>query len=545
VKTSSLFALLLVLPLAAQAQDDSLDAPVYETVVVSGRKLSRDRTQEATEVDGQQLRDSPRATTFEALSQESAGVYVPGRGAMHGVGNGATGGLHVRDLGGSPNSQVLVVEDGVPDYQGIFGHPIPDAYVPFLIDDALVVKGGDSVLFGTNAMGGVVVLRSRWREREGYEVLNDAGGSHSTLRESGSLIGRFGSWDVAAGLHALSTEGHRMGAGGDELASRRGHLRTRRGQRRRHGVADGLVAAAGVAATDHPARRTGRRRHGAEGLLPGRAAVVPTGRDGTRRRGGTHPRHERARSGRGDPRVGCRMTAPALVFSGVAVRYEPAGDSTLREITFSIAAGERVALVGLNGSGKTTLLMTAVGLVPHEGEVQVGGVTLSRRMLPAIRDRVGFLFNVPEDQLLFPKVIDDDAFSLLRRGLPPREATAKAGQALRSLGIAHLAEAPLHLLSHGQKQRVALAGALAADPPLLLLDEPSAGLDPPGKRTLAQLLGLSAAMVVATHDLDFAKRLCSRFLMLEHGRIAFDGAGAEEVLRRWELRARRLPRGCR
>jgi cobalt/nickel transport system ATP-binding protein len=229
------------------------------------------------------------------------------------------------------------------------------------------------------------------------------------------------------------------------------------------------------------------------------------------------------------------MTVPALLFRDVTVRYEPGGEATVRDVSFSIAAGERVALTGLNGSGKTTVLMTAVGLVPHDGEVQVGGVTLTRRTLPAIRDRVGFLFNVPEDQLLFPNVAEDAAFSLLRQGLPPSEAMARARQALGSLGVAHLADAPLHHLSHGQKQRVALAGALAADPPLLLLDEPSAGLDPPGKRILAQLLGgLGAAMLVATHDLDFASRLCTRFLMLEGGRLVLDAASGDEVLRRWQ-----------
>jgi len=155
--------------------------------------------------------------------------------------------------------------------------------------------------------------------------------------------------------------------------------------------------------------------------------------------------------------------------------------------------------------------------------------------LAAVRDRVGFLFNVPEDQLLFPKVIDDAAFALVRHGTSAPEATAKARLALASLGVGHLAEAPLHHLSHGQKQRVALAGAIAPDPPLLLLDEPSAGLDPPGKRTLARhLQGLAAAMLVATHDLDFAQRLCTRFLVLESGRIAFDGASVDEALRRWE-----------
>lgn len=108
-------------------------API-EIAVVGQRAISRDRTQDATRVEGQRLPDSPRASTFEALSQESADVYVPGRGAMHGVASGAAGGIRIRGLGGSPNSQVLVVEDGVADYQGIFGHPIPDAYVPFLID---------------------------------------------------------------------------------------------------------------------------------------------------------------------------------------------------------------------------------------------------------------------------------------------------------------------------------------------------------------------------------------------------------------------------
>ena len=229
------------------------------------------------------------------------------------------------------------------------------------------------------------------------------------------------------------------------------------------------------------------------------------------------------------------MSDPALVFRDVSVRYEPDADPTVAGATFSIAAGEHVALVGLNGSGKTTLLTATVGLVPHEGEILVGGVSVTRRTLSSIRERIGFVFNVPEDQLLFPKVIDDAAFALLRRGLAPAEASAKTMLTLAALGVAHVAQAPLHCLSHGQKQRVALAGALVADPPLLLLDEPSAGLDPPGKRTLAGLLsGLRAAILVATHDMDFATRVCSRFIMLDQGRVVFDGNDAGEVARRWD-----------
>ena len=194
------------------------DLPSFESEIVARRPSGEDVTQATTHIEGRKLRDSARHTTLEAISQESADVYVSGRGAIHGVSNGASGGVHIRGLGGSPNTQILIVEDGVPDYQGIFGHPIPDAYVPFLLDDALVLKGGDSVRYGTNAMGGVIVLRSRWRETAGYELHNDAAyGSYRTLRETAAFLGRFGAWDVAGAVHAMSTDGHRDGAGGSSF----------------------------------------------------------------------------------------------------------------------------------------------------------------------------------------------------------------------------------------------------------------------------------------------------------------------------------------
>ena len=230
------------------------------------------------------------------------------------------------------------------------------------------------------------------------------------------------------------------------------------------------------------------------------------------------------------------MSEPALAFRDVEVRYEPGAKATLAGLSFEIAAGQRVALLGLNGSGKTTLLMAAVGLVPHSGEIRIGGVVLQRSSLRSIRDQVGFLFNVPEDQLVFPKVIDDVAFGLLRKGMAPSSAAAKALRALEALGVGHLAESPVHSLSHGQKQRVALAGALAVEPRLILLDEPSAALDPPARHALARLLsGLDAAMIVATHDLGFAASVCNRFLVLEEGRIAYDGVDPAQALGRWGL----------
>jgi len=228
------------------------------------------------------------------------------------------------------------------------------------------------------------------------------------------------------------------------------------------------------------------------------------------------------------------MSFPALAFRNVGVRHEPDEPPTLTEVSFSVAAGERVALLGLNGSGKTTLLLAAVGLVPHAGEIEIGGVPVARRTLARVREGVGFLFNVPEDQLLFPRVVDDVAFGLVRRGVAPAAAANRAKAVLSALGVGHLDEASLHHLSHGQKQRVALAGALACAPPLLLLDEPSAGLDPPAKWNLAHLLlSEPAAMVVASHDLEFAGKLCTRFLTLESGRIVRDAADPGDTLRAW------------
>ena len=193
----------------------------YDVVVVGRRPTAKDRTQDATRVSGQRLRDNARASTFEDLAQEDAGVYVSARGTgIHGIGNMATGGIRIRGLGGSPNSQILMVEDDAPDYQGIFGHPIPDAYVPALIDEVLVIKGGDSTLYGTNAMGGVVVIRNRWRGEDGFELVSDAAqGSYRTTRASVSALGRVRNLDLAAALSELTTEGQRQGAGGSDMVA--------------------------------------------------------------------------------------------------------------------------------------------------------------------------------------------------------------------------------------------------------------------------------------------------------------------------------------
>ena len=220
----------------------------------------------------------------------------------------------------------------------------------------------------------------------------------------------------------------------------------------------------------------------------------------------------------------------------VYVAYPGAERPVIEGLSFGIEAGEKVALLGLNGSGKTTLLKSIVGLLAYKGEIAVDGLRVASNSLAQVRRQVGFLFNVPEDQLLFPRVIDDVAFSLRQRKVPKSEAFKRARASLAGMGIERLAERPVYELSHGQKLRVALAGILVTEPELLLLDEPTAGLDPPGKRKLAELLqNLDASMLIATHDIDFARLVCSRALHIEGGAggIARTYKSFEEVLQSW------------
>lgn len=226
--------------------------------------------------------------------------------------------------------------------------------------------------------------------------------------------------------------------------------------------------------------------------------------------------------------------AEVLVVSDVTVRYEHHAPPVLEGLSFRLREGERVALVGLNGTGKTTLLMALVGLAPHDGEIWVSGVRVTRETLAQVRDSVGFLFNVPEDQFLFPKVVEDVAFGLIRKGCAADEAFERARKALDALGVGPLADLALHHLSHGQKQRVALAGAIVTTPPLLLFDEPTACLDPPGRKDLAAVLrDRDASQLIATHDLDFAYAACTRILVLENGRIAGDYPDTAAVRAAW------------
>ncbi|MGL5927294.1 MAG: energy-coupling factor ABC transporter ATP-binding protein, partial [Dermatophilaceae bacterium] len=181
--------------------------------------------------------------------------------------------------------------------------------------------------------------------------------------------------------------------------------------------------------------------------------------------------------------------------------------------------------LGPNGAGKTTLVLHLNGiLIPERGSVTVSGIPVVRENLLDVRRRVGIVFQDPDDQLFMPTVRDDVAFGPANLGLRGAELDARVAEALAAVGVAELAGRAPHHLSFGQRRRVAIATVLAMRPDVLVLDEPSANLDPASRRELADILrGLAVTIVLVTHDLPYALQLCERSVVLSAGTVVADG----------------------
>src|SRR3954463_12833227 len=217
--------------------------------------------------------------------------------------------------------------------------------------------------------------------------------------------------------------------------------------------------------------------------------------------------------------MSCAIEARDLRFS------YPNGVSGLGGVNLSVRHGERVAVIGPNGAGKTTLMLHLNGLLTGDGELSVAGIDVRRGDARALRARVGLVFQDPDDQLFMPTVREDVAFGPLNLGATPAVATARVEAALRGVRREHVADRAPHQLSLGQRRRVAIATVLAMEPSLLVLDEPSADLDPRPRPALLEVLGeVATTMLVVTHDLPFAASLCSRAVILSAGRIVADDA---------------------
>jgi len=206
----------------------------------------------------------------------------------------------------------------------------------------------------------------------------------------------------------------------------------------------------------------------------------------------------------------------------------PDGHTALQGVSLNLCSGEKVALVGPNGAGKSTLMLHLNGILSGEGTISVSGMTLEKKNLPVIRAMVGMVFQNPDDQLFSPTVFEDVAFGPLHMGLPEDEVRQRVQAALKRVRMEAYADRLSHHLSVGEKKRIAIATVLSMDPQVLVLDEPSAGLDPRARRALIRLLQeMPITMLVSTHDLSMVREVFPRMVIMDEGRIVADGATAE------------------
>lgn len=217
----------------------------------------------------------------------------------------------------------------------------------------------------------------------------------------------------------------------------------------------------------------------------------------------------------------CR--ACALVVTGLSFSY-PDGHQALDHVSLEIGRGEKVALVGPNGAGKSTLMLHLNGILTGSGEIAIDELRLAKENLPEIRAKVGLVFQNPDDQLFSPTVFEDVAFGPLHIGYSEAEVQQRVHAALSQVGMQTYARRLSHHLSMGEKKRIAIATVLSMTPSILVLDEPTAGLDPRARRSLIGLLDqLDQTMLVSTHDLLLVRELFPRTVIMDEGRIVADG----------------------
>ena len=202
----------------------------------------------------------------------------------------------------------------------------------------------------------------------------------------------------------------------------------------------------------------------------------------------------------------------------------PDGHVALRGVNLSICEGEKVALVGPNGAGKSTLMLHLNGILGDKSPISIAGMSIDSNNLPMIRALVGLVFQNPDDQLFSPTVFDDIAFGPLHMGLPEDQVYQRVEEALAAVQMTGFDERLSHHLSMGQKKRIAIATVLAMKPHILILDEPSAGLDPRARRSLINFLqDLPITMLISTHDLRMVQEIFPRMVIMDEGRIVADG----------------------
>lgn len=229
------------------------------------------------------------------------------------------------------------------------------------------------------------------------------------------------------------------------------------------------------------------------------------------------------------------------------------GTHALSGVNMGIQKGKTTAVLGGNGAGKSTLFLNFNGIhIPTSGEVLFKGqpIKYTRSALKELRRNVGIVFQDPDNQLFSASVYQDISFGAINLKLPEEEVRRRVNLAMERTGIEHLKNKPTHCLSHGQKKRVALAGVLVMEPEVLVLDEPTAGLDPMGVSEIMELLKevqkeLGLTIVISTHDIDIVPLYCDYAYVMDQGKVLIEGTPKEvfskpDVLRKIHLRLPRI-----
>ena len=246
-----------------------------------------------------------------------------------------------------------------------------------------------------------------------------------------------------------------------------------------------------------------------------------------------------------------RNSIPILEARDLYYRYPHLDSNALDKVNLKIFKGERVAVLGANGAGKSTLFKHFNGILhPLSGEILVKGEKITKKNVRACRETVGIVFQNPDDQVLAPSVEEDIAFGPINMGLSRKEVEIRVKEALEMVGLKGFEERAPHHLSGGQKKLVAIAGILAMRPEVIVLDEPTAGLDPLSSARILELImkmnrELGITLLLSTHDVDVVPYFAERVFVLHHGKLEADNSPEEifsnpELLRKAHLRLPRI-----
>ena len=229
-----------------------------------------------------------------------------------------------------------------------------------------------------------------------------------------------------------------------------------------------------------------------------------------------------------------------IEFDHVFFAYEK-GREVLRDLSFTIEKGEAVGLIGANGAGKSTVMKVLLGLLPCTGRVLVDGIPVRKEHLAKIRRKLGFVLQDSDDQMFMPTVYEDMIFAPLNYGLSREEADARVDGVLRRLGLQSLKHRHNHRLSGGEERMAAIATILAMEPEAVLMDEPTAALDPYNRRLVMGIIReLTQTRLITSHDLDMILDTCDRVILLSGGEIAADGPAGTILRDKGLLKAHRM-----